>query len=143
MTPIWIFPAYPLLLLGPLASNLIDAVPDAAAAARINSLAIALTAVTIQGAGFMLSLMIYSAFIYRLMTRKLPQEIARPGVFVSVGPSGFTVAGIVHLGNVLPKILPANFFWVSEDSNHAALLLKILADVVGLWLWGLCIWYAF
>jgi hypothetical protein len=80
MTPIWIFPAYPLLLIGPLAANLIDALPDSAAAARINSVAIALGAVCIQGNGFLLSLMIYSAFIYRLMTQKLPREPTRPGM---------------------------------------------------------------
>jgi hypothetical protein len=80
MTPIWIFPAYPLLLLAPFAANLIDALPDAAGAARINSIAIALAAVCVQGTGFLVSLMIYSAFIYRLMTQKLPRETTRPGM---------------------------------------------------------------
>jgi hypothetical protein len=80
MTPIWIFPAYPLVLMGPIAANLIDALPDSAAAARINSIAIALGAVCIQGTGFLVSLMIYSAFIYRLMTQKLPRETTRPGM---------------------------------------------------------------
>jgi tellurite resistance protein TehA-like permease len=80
MTPIWIFPAYPLLLITSLASNLIDALPDPAAAERINSTAIAFGAVTIQGIGFLVSLMIYSAFIYRLMTHKLPHEATQPGM---------------------------------------------------------------
>jgi tellurite resistance protein TehA-like permease len=138
MTPIWIFPAYPLLLIAPLASNLIDALPDAAAAARINSLAIALGAVCMQGIGFHVSLMIYSAFIYRLMTQKLPRQTTRPGMFVSVGPSGFTVAGLVHLGNILiPKILPDGLMGYKD----AAFFLKLLADMMGLWLWGLCLWF--
>ena len=155
MTPIWIFPAYPLLLLAPLASNLIDALPSAAAAVRINSVAIALGAVCIQGTGFLVSLMIYSAFIYRLMTQKLPRETTRPGMvsptllstlpplsnilqFVSVGPSGFTVAGIVHLGNiVMTKIVPDGFM----DNTNAGFILKLLADLTGLWLWGLCLWF--
>jgi hypothetical protein len=80
MTPIWIFPAYPLLLLAPFAANLIDSLPDAAAAKRINSTAIALASICVQGTGFLVSLMIYSAFIYRLMTQKLPQETTRPGM---------------------------------------------------------------
>ena len=84
MTPIWIFPAYPLLLIAPFASNLIDALPDPASAARINSVAIALGAVCIQGTGFLVSLMIYSAFIYRLMTQKLPRETTRPGMVCSM-----------------------------------------------------------
>lgn len=143
MTPIWIFPAYPLLITAPFASNIIDAVPTAAAATRINAIAIALTAVSIQGAGFMVSIMIYSAFIYRLMTRKLPNEPTRPGIFVSVGPSGFTVAGIVHLANDLKeKIVGIDEAFGSPNGVvDASFVLKILADVVGLWLWGLCIWY--
>ncbi len=88
MTPIWIFPAYPLLLVGPFAANLIDALPNYAAAAKINSMAIALGAVCIQGTGFLVSMMIYSAFIYRLMTQKLPRETTRPGmVGISLSPS--------------------------------------------------------
>ena len=80
MTPIWVFPAYPLLITAPFASNLIDALPDADAASRVHSAAIALGAVCAQGTGFCVSLMIYSAFIYRLMTQKLPRETARPGM---------------------------------------------------------------
>lgn len=87
MTPIWIFPAYPLLLIAPLASNLIDALPDPGSAARLNSIAIAFGAVCIQGTGFLVSLMIYSAFIYRLMTQKLPRETTRPGM-VCMTPYG-------------------------------------------------------
>ena len=40
----------------------------------------------------------YSAYFYRLMTRKLPGAAARPGMFVSVGPSAFTIIGIVRAG---------------------------------------------
>lgn len=138
MTPIWIFPAYPLLLVAPFAANLIDSLPDAAAAARINSIAIAFGAVCLQGTGFCVSLMIYSAFIYRLMTQKLPRETTRPGMFVSVGPSGFTVAGIVHLGNIVVlKIMPGGYM----GNTQAPFVLKILSDMTGLWLWGLCLWF--
>lgn len=80
MTPLWVMPAYPLLLAAPLAANLIDAVPTEADAIRINSLALALGAITLQGAGFLVSFTINTAFIYRLMTQKLPKESLRPGV---------------------------------------------------------------
>ncbi|RDL37993.1 Uncharacterized protein BP5553_05426 [Venustampulla echinocandica] len=111
MTPIWIFPAYPLLLLAPFAANLIQSLPDAAAAARINSVTIALGAVAIQGTGFL---------------------------FVSVGPSGFTVAGLVLLGSQLSsKIMPNGYM----GNTDAPILLKLLSEVVGLWIWGLCLWF--
>ncbi|TVY75873.1 Malic acid transport protein [Lachnellula suecica] len=140
MTPIWVFPAYPLLIVAPFAANLIDALPDSAAAARINSIAISFGAVCLQGTGFLVSLMIYSAFIYRLMTQKLPRETTRPGMFVSVGPSGFTAAGLVHIGSVLvPKIMPNDY--MSLGNAEVSAVLKLLSDLVGLWLWGLCMWF--
>ena len=80
MTPIWIFPAYPLLLTAPFASNLIDSLPSSSDASRINAVAIALGAITLQGTGFLVSLTIYGAFIYRLMTQKLPRDTLKPGV---------------------------------------------------------------
>lgn len=84
MTPIWIFPAYPLLLSAPFASNLIDALPSAAEATQINATAIAFAALTLQGTGFLVSLNMYGAFIYRLMTQKLPRDRLKPGVVCSV-----------------------------------------------------------
>ena len=79
MTPVWIFPAYPLLIIGPHAGVLSATLPQKKA------FDIIVGGFTLQGIGFLVSLMIYSAFIYRLMTQKLPQESSRPGMFVSVG----------------------------------------------------------
>lgn len=57
---------------------------------------------------------------------------------MSVGPSGFTAGGLVHLGNVLvPRVLPAGFM----GSQDGAALLKLVFGLIGLWLWGLCIWF--
>lgn len=138
MTPVWIFPAYPMLLVAPFAANLISALPSYDAAARINSVAIAFGAVCVQGTGFLVSLMIYSAFVYRLMTQKLPREKARPGMFVSVGPSGFTVAGFVTLGSsAISKIFPSGY----DGNADAAFFFRLLSIMTGLWLWGLCLWF--
>jgi tellurite resistance protein TehA-like permease len=81
MTPIWIFPAYPMLLSAVFASNFIDALPSDTRG--INLLAITFGAVTIQGTGFLVSLMMYGAFLYRLMSQKLPNEPLRPGMVSS------------------------------------------------------------
>jgi Voltage-dependent anion channel len=80
MTPIWIFSACPLLFRAPFASNLIDSLPGAAEAAQTNATAICLGTVTLQGAGFLVSLNIYGALIYRLMTQKLPQDTLKHGM---------------------------------------------------------------
>ncbi|KAF2760933.1 hypothetical protein EJ05DRAFT_508162 [Pseudovirgaria hyperparasitica] len=132
MTPVWIFPAYPLLIVGPHASNLASKTSPSAA------LEIIIGGVVLQGIGFMVSLMIYSAFLYRLMTQKLPKESLRPGMFISVGPSGFTISGIVGMGQLVPQVVGADFM---GDGVLAGQVTKIVANWAGLWLWGLAFWF--
>lgn len=80
MTPTWVFPAYPLLLTGPFAAHLIDSADVAGHPLSINKTAIALCATATQGTGCLIAFMISAAFIYRLMTQKLPRDMQRPGV---------------------------------------------------------------
>src|SRR5579871_1963780 len=87
MTPVWIFPAYPLLIVGPHAGNLAKKLAEMGRPTA--ALDVIMGGFTVQGIGFMVSAMIYAAFLYRLMTQKLPVEPLRPGMFISVGPSGF------------------------------------------------------
>jgi tellurite resistance protein TehA-like permease len=137
MTPIWIFPAYPLLIIGPHAGNLAPKVDD-----RTMALTIILTGYVIQGIGFLVSLMIYAAFIYRLMTQKLPKESLRPGMFISVGPSGFTIAGVIMMGQELPNAVSSDF--MGEGNGELAGKVGMLcANYMGLWLWGLALWFFF
>ncbi|KAF1978466.1 hypothetical protein BU23DRAFT_549900 [Bimuria novae-zelandiae CBS 107.79] len=135
MMPVWIFPAYPLLIIGPHAGNLAPKISD-----PNKALCIILSGYVIQGIGFLVSLMIYSAFIYRLMTQKLPKEALRPGMFISVGPSGFTIAGIVTMGQQLPQVVPKDF--MGEGMGElAGKVGMICANFMGLWLWGLALWF--
>lgn len=81
MTTTWVFPAYPLLLTAPLAGQLIaSAEASSNGAPVINYTAVALCAVTTQGTGCLIAFMISAAFMYRLMTQKLPRDMQRPGV---------------------------------------------------------------
>lgn len=127
MTPIWIFPAYPLLIIGPHAGIL------SAELEPSRSLPVIIGGTTIQGVGFLVSLMVYAAFIYRLMTQKLPKENVRPGMFVSVGPSAFTVAAIVNMAANAKRSFPADFM---GDGELAAKILQVVANFSALWLWG-------
>lgn len=138
MTPVWIFPAYPLLIIGPHAGNLSPKITD-----PHRALAIILSGYVIQGIGFLVSLMIYSAFLYRLMTQKLPRESLRPGMFISVGPSGFTVAGIINMGQQLPKVVPRDFMGLEGEGEFVGKVSMICANWMGLWLWGLALWFFF
>ncbi|KAF2153223.1 hypothetical protein K461DRAFT_137329 [Myriangium duriaei CBS 260.36] len=133
MTPVWIFPAYPLLVVAPHASIL---------SARISShhqaVAIIVGGFTLQGIGFMVSLMVYAAFIYRLMTNKLPAESLRPGMFISVGPSGFTVSGVIGMGQQIRRVIPSDFMGVGDI---AGVVTMVAANWMGIWLWGLAIFF--
>jgi hypothetical protein len=137
MTPIWIFPAYPLLIVGPhagqLAKKVVEFSPESA-------LQIIVGGFIIQGIGFMVSLMIYSAFLYRLMTHKLPKESVRPGMFVSIGPSGFTIAGIITMGQTLPKAVSKDFMGPGLG-DLVGKVGMICANWIGMWLWGLAFWF--
>ncbi|ETI22826.1 hypothetical protein G647_06902 [Cladophialophora carrionii CBS 160.54] len=140
MTPIWIFPAYPLLIIGPHAANLCSKALDSNQAIRI-----LVGGVTIQGIGFLVSLSIYSAFVYRLMTQKLPAEPLRPGMFVSVGPSAFTVSGIIGMAEDLPRVIASspNSTFMDVPGVLAAQILRLVANWTCLWLWGLAWWFFF
>ncbi|RYP65017.1 hypothetical protein DL771_008514 [Monosporascus sp. 5C6A] len=104
---------------------------------KFNFIPMAFCAVAVQGTGFLIAFMICAAFIYRLMTQKLPRDTQRPGVFISVGPSGFTVAGLVMLGQEAEVIVPASF----GDQEHAVIILRIVSNLMGLWFWGLSVWF--
>lgn len=132
MTPVWIFPAYPLLIIGPHAGELSMHMGGPRA------LDIIIGGWVFQGIGFLVSLMIYASYIYRLMTEKLPRENLRPGLFISVGPSGFTIAGVVTMGHVLTKVVPHDYM---GNGQLFAEVSKICAMWMGLWLWGLAWWF--
>ncbi|KAL8728349.1 MAG: hypothetical protein Q9166_005492 [cf. Caloplaca sp. 2 TL-2023] len=134
MTPIWIFPIYPLLIIGPHAAILSKTLsPNMAHNIIIGGF-------TLQGIGFLVAFMIYASFMYRLMTQKLPQASARPGMFVSVGPSGFTVAGVLGMADSIARDVPPDFM---GDGAMAAMILKVVANWVCLWIWGLALWFFF
>ena len=136
MTPVWGFPAYGLLITGPYAAVVLSITLSQRLA--FNAI---VAGFTLQGLGFLLSLMIYSAFIFRLQTQKLPSESARPAVFVSVGPCGFTVAGILGLAEKIPRALPPD--GLMGDANLTASVFQIIATWSMHWVWGMALWFFF
>lgn len=79
--PGWILPAYPFLVLGPLASSLIGGQPAQSA------LNIWVGAVLFQGLGWTLAFLIYTLYFTRLVSGRLPSPSQRPGMYVAVGPA--------------------------------------------------------
>lgn len=94
----------------------------------------------LQSLGFLVSLSMYSAFLYRLMTQKLPLEAARPGMFISVGPAAFTSAGVIGMARTLPFAADPNFMG-TDMGELASKMSIIMANWWGIWLWGLACWW--
>lgn len=138
MTPIWVFPVYPLLIIAPLAAALIDSVPSSAETLRISSQTIIAGALCLQGIGFFVSVIIYSAFLYRLMTQGLPSPQLLPSMFVSVGPAGFTATGVIQLGALASKAIPGTTL---GSTGTLSMMVRVLAYAAGLCLWGLTVWF--
>lgn len=140
MTPIWIFPAYPLLIIGTHAGSLSGKLSDPRQAIQV-----IVGGCTLQGIGFLVSLTIYSAYVYRLFTHKIPVESLRPGMFVSVGPSAFTVSGMLKCVMNLPDIIAATpqATFLGVPGELSAQILRVSVSWFSLWVWGLAWWFFF
>ena len=131
--PAWILPMYPFLVLGPLAATLAPSQPQESAIQML------IAGVTFQGLGWMVSIFMYTIYILRLMSGELPPASSRPGMFISVGPSGYTATAFVALGVQAREILPPDFLGVS--GIPAGEVLRIIGIVMGIFLWLLAFWF--
>ena len=82
--PAWIFPIYPLLVVGTMAAVIIPSQP------KEQAFPMWVSALMFQGVAWTVALMMYSIYTQRLMSSMLPPPPTRPGMFVSVGPAGET-----------------------------------------------------
>lgn len=78
--PAWIFPIYPLLVVGTTAGAIIPSQPEHSAYPMW------VGAIMMQGLAWAVSFMMYTIYTQRLMSSSLPSPSTRPGMFVSVGP---------------------------------------------------------
>jgi len=107
------------LFTAPMAGQLINAGIVVGRVDTINPVALAFAAIAVQGTGFQISFMICAAFLYRLMTQKLPRDTQRPGV---VSAQSSATVGTVSLAadrlSSFPSDQPASPWqdWVSRHS---------------------------
>lgn len=131
--PAWIFPVYPFLVIGPLAAILIPSQPLQSA------LRIFIGGIMFQGLGWCVSVFMYTIYIIRLMTNDLPAPPLRPGMFVSVGPAGYTSAALVALGMQAPHVVPQAFLGIDDFDVGASV--KIIGVLAGIFVWLLSFWF--
>lgn len=131
--PAWIFPIYPLLVVGTMGGTFIPSQPqDAAFDMWIGS-------VMLQGLSWTVALMMYSLYTQRLMTSSLPAPSTRPGMYVSVGPAGYTAAGLISLGTQASSVLPEDTFNVSSLPDGD--IVRVMGILAGIFIVIFAFWF--
>ncbi|KAF1927966.1 uncharacterized protein M421DRAFT_5630 [Didymella exigua CBS 183.55] len=133
--PAWIFPIYPLLVVGTLAGTILPAQPDGP------SWNIFIGGVLLQGVAWVVSFLMYAIYMQRLMTGNLPSPATRPGMYVSVGPAGYTAAGLISLANQAPTFIGANYW--TESTVHDGDIVRIFGIMSGLFVILFAYWFFF
>ena len=93
-------------------------------------------AIGFQGLGWMIALLMYAAYIHRLMGYGLPDPDLRPGMFISVGPPSFTGLALIGLANALP-----DEYGYFPTRPLAVQILGTVADFTAIFLWTLGFWF--
>jgi C4-dicarboxylate transporter/malic acid transport protein len=131
--PAWIFPIYPLLVVGTLAGTILPSQPETP------SWKIFVGAVLFQGLAWVVSFLLYGLYMQRLMTSSLPSPTTRPGMYVSVGPAGYTAAGLLSLANQAPSLISANYF--TNISVPDGEIVRIIGIMSGLFIILFAYWF--
>ncbi|KAI0482744.1 C4-dicarboxylate transporter/malic acid transport protein-like protein [Xylariaceae sp. FL0804] len=132
--PAWILPAYPFLVLGPLAAVLLYSQPSGAGTP------IWLGGLAFNGLGWSITFIMYTIYVTRLVNSKLPEPSKRPGMFVAVGPAGYTSSTFAALGDHAPDIVPANYLGLPADLP-TGYIWKAMAVPAAVFVWLLGFWF--
>lgn len=130
MTPLWLFPGYPLLIAGPFAAALVATEIDKQ---DDRALQIIVGGVMAQSIGYSISFSLYAIYLYRLMSNQVPPTAKRPAMFISVGPSGFTAQSIILMGQSLRHVVSPGFMGSGALTGQ---ITHVLANWIGIWIWA-------
>ena len=124
------------MLSGTIASTIAESQP------LKHSLDILVAGLTFQGLGIMVAFLMYSQYIYRLITQGLPDSNARPGMFIAVGPPSFTALALIGMSKATVQLFPA--YGTISGISHTELIpdyLQILALAIAIFLWAVAFWF--
>ncbi|KAK3347409.1 voltage-dependent anion channel-domain-containing protein [Neurospora tetraspora] len=139
ITPAWVLPIFPVMLIGTLAGSFSKTQPPESAIAMICA------GLAAQGLGLLVSFFFFSSYLSRLMAFGLPAQ--RPGMFIAVGPPSFTGAAVISMASDIPRVFSqlqesrvAILTGVGDMATLAAGV-KLGAIWLGVFLWGLGFWF--
>lgn len=130
-TPAWDLPIFPFMLCGTIARV---GVPfQANLAAKMTMLVAGLTA---QGLGMLVSILMFTIYLQRMIQVRLPSPESRPAMFIAVGPPSFTSLAVIGLA----RAWPVEGMWFGDPLVTRQVVL-ILATCTGVFIWGLGFWF--
>jgi C4-dicarboxylate transporter/malic acid transport protein len=134
--PAWILPAYPFIVLGPLAGQLLYTQPQEAAIPML------LGGLMFAGLGWTIALIMYTIYFTRLINSQIPDEPKRPGMYIAVGPAAYTATTLITLGTQAVKVLPPSFMSFPGDAIPVGYIWKAIGLPAGLFLWLIAFWFS-
>ncbi|CAI7666081.1 unnamed protein product [Penicillium viridicatum] len=118
-----LLPSFPAMLSGTIASSI------AANQPRDQAIPILNAGVTLQGFGFIMSLLIYAEYQYFLAKHGLPERAKRPQMFIAVGPWSFTALALIGMAKEGVKCFPSRYIILYADPTSTGNVTVSTGDV--------------
>ncbi|EPQ32400.1 uncharacterized protein PFL1_00596 [Pseudozyma flocculosa PF-1] len=132
-TPGWILPFLPLMLLGTVAASIVPLLTPG------DALNVAVGGLILQGLGFILSLLEFALYLFRLSIYGLPPPAARPTMFIAVGPPAFTSYALLRLSENASSYVTDQT--LTPPVPNLAPMIELVATLFALLIWGLALWF--
>ncbi|KAK5089609.1 hypothetical protein LTR70_007201 [Exophiala xenobiotica] len=148
MTPAWDLPIFPFMLSGTIAATGSQTQPPEQAVPML------VAGLTAQGLGFIVSILMYAAYIQRSVQFGFPDPSVRPAMFIAVGPPSFTALALLGMANDWPRAY-TNYFGDPIDYSFAGAgeafsnaqqqligieILRTMATMSAIFMWSLSLW---
>ncbi|KAJ5757400.1 uncharacterized protein N7511_006094 [Penicillium nucicola] len=137
-----LLPSFPAMLSGTIASSI------AANQPRDQALPILIGGVTLQGFGFIMSLLIYGEYQYFLAKHGLPERAKRPQMFIAVGPWSFTALALIGMAKEAVEVFPSRYIISYADSTSTENvtlstgdIAMVMASFVAIFVWTMAFFH--
>ena len=97
MTPAWLLPVLPIILIGVLAGSVADTLTPSQA------YPVLVAGLLCSSMGFFLSLPMAAIYLHRLFVAGLPRPDIRPGMMIAVGPPTYAPLAYLKMAKSIPK----------------------------------------
>ncbi|KAJ7719498.1 voltage-dependent anion channel [Mycena metata] len=131
MSPAWDLPIFPFMLSGTIASA------GAALQPPVQAVPMIVAGLTAQGLGMMISILMYSNYIHRMIQYGFPSPQSRAGMFIAVGPPSFTSLALIGMANDFPAAYRA-YFGAPETTVQ---IMRVMATATAVFIWSLSLWF--